>query len=349
MKRGLLLLVLLFVVPFSLAVDSFMVSFHSLGTNESITIDLVKYLNNPGPFKHSQVENVNIIIDNGKAIIMPKDPKWVGIEDIIFAPIGVEIQVPETPEEKEERLARQGRRNVTISKEDLDSSLGPLVSESFFSFTSNMSGEPINITGFLSKDSISLDINDEVSFNISLAEARKTYGPGYVIDVHTRKKDLYLPSYEIPSEIAFYALFALFLASLVILVAYFYTGYAQGVFKAMVVQERRVTKKESLTILKRSAEAKLLSIKKRNLQSKAVLKEAMAVVNEFFSGYLHVSYVSKDRVLSRLSKAKAPSSLIKAVASLYEDYYEMMYGKEEPSKQQISDFMLKTSDLIRKF
>lgn len=344
MKRWLILVVLLFFIPVvAAASNQFAVSFHGIGGNQSISLDLVKYLNNPGPFKYSPVKNVNIVIENGIATITPKDFSWAGIEDIVFAPVGVEIIPPETEEQHEARVAR---RNITVSKEELDTSLGSMIDDSFYVIAGNLSGEQINISGFLSEKEISLEINDEVSLNISLLNERKSLNPEFIIDIHDRSKSLSLPDYREPSNFLFYVIVFLVVAAFVVVSAYFYTGYAQQIFRVVSVQEKRQSKSNVKAGIKRSYLSKVKSLQSRvgSDKPKVVLKDAMALLNEFFSVYFRISSPSKDKVIEKMSKKGVDTG---KVESVYGNYASMAYGKVDISKGKVSSFISDVEAIIR--
>lgn len=328
----------------------FTMSFHSLGTNQTISIDLFKYIDHQGPFKFSPVENVDIVIENGIATIWPKDPNWVGIEDIVFAPLGVELRkVPLTPGEVEYELARAVRRSITVSREELDSSLGPMIDETFHTLAAELTGKPIEIAGFLAEDEVSLEINDEVSLNISMRADSASFNPEFSIDVHDKKGGLSLPYYEEPVNWLFFLLVCLFVASVIVVFAFFYTGYAQDVFGAIVYQKKRYGREDVSASLRGNALARLSAF--RNGLSadnaRSVLKKAMGSVDSFFSDCLHISFVSRDKVVRKLSKKKDDKALGSQVASLYDDYAAMMYGKTEITKARVSAFISKAAGIVR--
>ncbi len=346
MKKRLLLLFLLLAMPFVLAEDTFTISFHSIGGNASITLDLVRYLNNSGPFKYSPVENVNIAIGKGIATITPKDPAWVGIEDITFAPIDVEIKPPKKDESK---FVIGAKRNITISDAEIDTSLGPLVEPSFYLITGNRSAEQINISGFVAKDSLSVELNNEVSLNISLGENSRSLSPKFVIDVHSKKDNLTLAEYEEPSSWPVYAVLLFILVCAVAVFGYFYTGYGQDVLGAMVPSEPAAVKKSASSANKRSAELKLSGIGAHltSRDAKDSLKQALSIMESFLSDYLHLAFVSQSRIVSKLSKQGASASVQGRINSVYEEYSDMVYGEAVVSKAKVSAFISKVNAVIR--
>ncbi len=348
MKRGLLIVAFLLLLPFVSAAGTFTVSFHAIGGNESISLDLVKLLDNPGPFKHGPVKNVVISIEAGIATISPKDPAWVGIEDIIFAPFDVEIR-PETEEEREVKLARTARRNITVSKYDLDTALGEFIHQSFYVIARNLTGEPINITGFITEDAVSIEVNNEVSLNMTFGKNMKSLAPEFMIDVHDRSANISLGTYEEPSSLPFYIIVALFVVALVVIFAYFYTGYAQDMLSEFLAETKTVETKSVSVSVKRHYLAKLSSLKLRldKEDSRYVVKEAMGLVNEFFSQYLRVAFPGKDKVLGKLVRRGASKAAQNAVLALYEDYGGMMYGKGDIAKGNASAFISKANGVLR--
>ena len=348
MKRGLLIVAFLLLLPFVMADEIFTVSFHSLGGNQSMSLDLVKLLKNTGPFKYSPVENVIVKIENGIVTIMPKDSAWTGIEDITFAPIGVDIKL-ETNETRELKQARAARRNITVSKYDLDTAFGEFIGQSFYVIARNLTGEPINISGFITKDTVSLEVNNEVSLNITNSKNRRSLAPRFIIDVHDRNANLSLAEYEDPSSLPFYMIVALFVFALVVITAYFYTGYAQDMFIEFLAETKTVDTKSAAVSAKRQYLAKLLSLRSRLAKEdpKSIAKEAMDLVNEFFSQYLRISFPSKDRVIDRLVHKGADKSMQSAVSALYDDYGSMMYGKRVITKGNASAFISKAISTVR--
>lgn len=330
--------------------DTFTMSFHSLGTNQTISIDLFQYLDHPGPFKFSPVENVNIVIENGVVTIWPKDPNWVGIEDIVFAPLGVEIKkVILTPEEIEYELARAERRNITVSKYELDTSLGPMIDESFYTIAAGLTDEPVVISGFLAKDEVSLEINDEVSLNISMRGDSASLNPEFSIDVHSSEEGLSLPYYEETTNWLFFLLIGLFVFSVIVVFAYIYSGYAQQVLGALVVHEKKIERSAVSAVLKSDALAGLSALRSELSKdnAKSVLKRSMGAVSSFFSDSLHISFVSKRKIVKKLVK-KGNKALSSQVSSLYVDYDAMMYGKVEVTKARVSAFVSKAYGIVRK-
>lgn len=348
MKRGLLIVAFLLLFPLVLADEVFTVSFHSLGGNQSMSLDLVKLLKNTGPFKYSPVENVIIKIENGIVTILPKDPAWAGIEDIIFAPVGVEIK-PETNETRALNMARAARRNITVSKYDLDTAFGESIGQSFYVLARNLTREPINITGFITKDTVSLEMNNEVSLNITNAKNRRSLAPEFIIDVHDRNANLSLAEYEEPSSLPFYIIVSLFMFALVVIVAYFYTGYAQDMFTEFIAETKDVDAKSVSASMKRQYLAKLLSLKSRLAKEdpKSIVKDAMDLVNEFFSQFLRISFPGKERIIDKLIRKGAGKSVQKAISALYDDYGGMMYGKGSMTKSNASAFISQAIDAVR--
>ena len=348
MKKGLFLLALLFAVSLVSAAGTFTVSFHAIGGNESISLDLVKLMDNPGPFKHGPVKNVVVSIEGGIATISPKDPAWVGIEDIIFAPFDVDIR-PETEEERGTKLARAARRNITVSKYDLDTALGEFIHQSFYIIARNLTGEPINITGFITEDAVSIEVNNEVSLNMTFGKNMKSLAPEFIIDVHDRGANISLAAYEEPSSLPFYIIMALFVVALVVIFAYFYTGYAQDMFSEFLAETKTVETRSVSVSVKRHYLAKLSSLKLRldREDSRSVVKEAMGLVNEFFSQYLRVAFPGKDKVIGKLVRGGASKSAQNAVLTLYDDYSGMMYGKGDIAKGNASAFISKANSVIR--
>ncbi|MFH0752197.1 MAG: hypothetical protein V1914_01215 [archaeon] len=346
MKRVLLLLIFLLILPVASALDTFPVSFHSSGLNESISLDIAKYLKHSGPFKHTPVEHVNIFFDGGIAIITSKDPAWQGIEDIIFAPIGVELRVPE-PVNRTERVSKW--RNITISKTEIDSALGSEIDRSFYVLAGDLEGEKINISGFLSDDSLSLNINDEVSLNLSL-NGDKGLSPEFLIDVHDLRSDLTLADYSEPFNWLFLIIVVFLIFSCVVTAAYIYTGYAQNVFRVMVDQEKKEDKKVMSSAFKRKAKQNLLGVKSGLSEgnSKDVLKKAEGILDEFFSGYAGIAAKDKDELFKKLERKKVSRAIQKEIKVLYDDYASMMYGDKKISKQTVSVFVRKAHDTIRK-
>ncbi len=351
MKKWMILFLCMLSFPLVFAMDNtFSISFHGIGGNQSISINLADYMAGGGPYKYAPVENLNIVIENGIATISPKDPEWRGIEDVIFAPIGVEIKAPTgKPGAFLNATGTRVRRNLTVSKWQLDTAMGDAVSKSFFIITGNLTNEPLNISGFLSKNSVRLDINDELSLNISVNKNSRSYNPGFSIDVHNKETNLSLAQYEEPSNWLFYGLAGLILAALVIIVAYFYTGYAQDVLSAAVSKEEKPAENKSVTAeAKRRAQIRLATIRKKiDLSPEGALKEAMGVVNGFFSSYLHMTFVSKDKIVDKLAKKGKGGALQESVASLYDDYAGLAYGKKGISKSGVSAFISKASNVMR--
>ena len=63
------------------------VEFHSVTGTESVELDLAKYFGRLTKFYVSQTEHVNVTINQeiGLAVMIPYDPEWRGIEEVIFA------------------------------------------------------------------------------------------------------------------------------------------------------------------------------------------------------------------------------------------------------------------------
>ncbi len=345
MKKVLLVLLFLLLSSSVFALDTFPVSFHSSGFNESISLDLVRYLKHPGPFKHTPVENVRVVIEEGIATISPIDPDWMGIEDIVFAPIGVELEAPELKNETQKLLER---RNVTVSREEIDAALGPLIDQSFFVLAGGLSGEQINISGFLGDDSLELDINDELSLNISSAEDSRSLSPSFMVDIHDQSKDLSLAEYSEPYNWLFLFVVLFLVFSCIVVFAYFYTGYAQGIFSSIVTQESKHERQVVLHSFKRKALQELLAVKGKlpKGNAKQELKAAKAVLDEFFRSCLHTADVSRGEILERLEKRGVGRSLRNEVGDLYDDYAAMQYGKKKISRQSVSSFVAKAHSVM---
>ncbi len=351
MKKWLFLLTFLVLMPIVFAEDNnLIVSFHASGGNESVSINLVEMLKNPGPFKYSDVVNVKIVIENGIAKITPKDPKWVGIEDIIFAPIGAEIKPPaETEAQHQLRAARAARKNITISKDQMDTAMGEFIHQSFFLVTRNLTAQPINITGFVSKNSVNLEINGEVNLSIIMGADRKSASPKFVVDMYEKSANLTLAPYEDPSNWQVYLVFELFIAAIIVVFAYFYTGYAQDLWVEFMAETKTVETKSVSVSIKRGYSAKLFSIKSRipKEDAKSLSKNTMDLMNSFFSEYVRVTFPGKDRVVDKLIRNGANKAVQNAVSDLYESYNEMMYSGKEPSKAAVSSFISKAGAIIR--
>lgn len=87
-------------------------------------------------------------------------PYWRGDQAPVTKPGGAEYNI-------------SANNKITVSKEELDTALGDMIDNSFFIIAGNLTKEPVNISGFLANDSLNLEINNEVSLNISIKRQAK--------------------------------------------------------------------------------------------------------------------------------------------------------------------------------
>lgn len=165
--------------------------------------------------------------------------------------------------------------------------------------------------------------------------------------MHDKNANLSLAPYQEPSNWQFYFLVGLLIAALIVVFAYFYTGYAQDVLGAVVSDEEKVKKKSASSDLKRKIHAKLSALKEHAATNpQDALKEAMGIVDGFFSSYLHIAFVTKEKVLDKLARRGKNDGLQNLVSSLYDDYANMVYGNKGLSKASVSAFISKAGGII---
>lgn len=254
MKKLLVFLIItLLVTPLlieTVSAQNLKVKFGSRGLNESVSVNLTRFLGGSKTYVHSEAENVIIDIEEetGIATLRPR-PYWRGVESIVFA---VNTSALDISEEK--ARATNGTRNIVIQEGQVISEdgirgeggipIGPeifhilITPDEFMSniYTNLIEGIPSkeihNISGEFKNKELKIDVNQEVKIDIryKTEEEEFLYKPEISISVLTHpereqaplviKKGLFFP--QIPFFEVIRAAFLLLSIALSILIGIYY-------------------------------------------------------------------------------------------------------------------------------
>lgn len=298
------------------------VEFHSVSGEDRVTLNLPEYFGGKSNFAASDTEHVNVEIDaNGIATLSAKDPSWRGIEEVVFA-ISLDYL---TETEKPKKFAPRARDLSEITSKDKIALISDaFTQEQYETVVGNLNKEPVVITSQLYEDSLSVDLNREVTIDFS--SDKNSVVPKVNFDFHAKEGNITLAPYEPPSDMLFLSL--LIIGAGTILVLVFYLHYAiTGPLKTAMAPKKAPAPVSKASQYKGDAASKIKNIKKRlGKESPAKLyKETVLTMNSFIAKSFKVSGANLDMAGKKLDTYGVSGGLKSDILSYLTEYREAVY------------------------
>jgi len=322
------------------AANELSVRFHSFGKNT--TINLKEFLGESEKYIASKSSNIRIIIDQEKGIArLNARPGWVGSEVIVFTSVEKASNI--TNQTLLDMLKTAEEFQYIITSKDVNDIIKDNLDEKLKNRIEAIQQEEIkNMYSKIENKEFLLNLNNEVKFNINLAEEK----PIINIDFTTSKeapKTIVLPEIKEKFDISWVLIPVVVILSLITI--------------AFIISKREEIKKSLGKIeLKRIAINKLKNIKKYDRKDST---EFLRIINNFFSDYFDIRYGFEFKELKNVAK-KSNLGITKKIKLIYfinglseiifysnTEKWANVYGKGTIPPDKLKKLVKKSINLIK--
>ncbi|MFH1638691.1 MAG: hypothetical protein ABIB71_09775 [Candidatus Woesearchaeota archaeon] len=355
MKRGIafLLFVFLLVIPLALSEQNrLVIHFHSLTGTETTSIRLWDYFPHGTVPLISTTEHLVVTIDpkTGMATIKVIDPEFKGIEDVVFA-VSKEYLEAEQPQPKYVVPWNRTKTVTGLEGSDLAEPGDAFTAKQFDTLIGKLEGESVSISAVKRRNTIGVLMGDQLFINISYNLTAGYVPPSIKLSFKLEESNRTAAEvYTEPSEIVFFSLSLIIMASLVVLVLYIYYAYSEQLqvsYSRMLITKNRVAL--DVTVHKKAALVELGHIRGRiGKENPAKLyRQTIAVMNRFLAKALKIRGSSSQNVALKLEKLGAGKPLISKINMYCTRYRDRSYTAKEITNSQVSDIISFVSSIIR--
>ncbi len=338
MKRGVafLLFVFLLIVPMALCQENrFVIHFHSITGSESVTINLWDYFGKGVIPVVSKTENLKVDIDHktGDATITVINPEFRGIEEVVFA---IAEEYLEEEEEEPSKFVVPWNRSKLITDlggEDIADPIDAFSAQQFNTMIGSLEGESVSITATKRRSTVGVLMGEQLFMNISY-DLTANYTPP-ALDLKFRLEDTNRTMREVytePSEIVFFSLSVVILASLIVLIFYIYYAYMEDLrvnyTKMLFAKKKTLT---DVSIHKRAALAELGVVRSRIGKDRpsSLYRQTIAVMNKFLAKALKIRGSNITAITMKLEKMGATRAQINKITMYFTRYRDRPYSAKD--------------------
>ncbi|MFH1065984.1 MAG: hypothetical protein V1734_05760 [Nanoarchaeota archaeon] len=322
------------------------IEFHSVSGEDKVVLNLPEYFGGKANFVASKTEHVNVDIDsNGIATLSPKDPTWRGIEEVVFA-ISLDYL---TEEEKPKQYVPRVRELSEITSKDKIALISDaFTQEQYETVVGNLKKEQVVISSQLYEDSLSVDLNREVTIDFS--SDKNSVVPKVSFDFHAKEGNITLASYEQPSDMLFLSLLIIGVGTILVLVFYMHYAITGPLKPALFAPKKAPAPVSKASQYKGDAASKIKNIKKRlGKESPAKLyKETVLTMNSFITKSFKVSGADIGMAGKKLDTYGVSGGLKSDILSYLTEYREAVYKASEITKENVETLISLAESIINR-
>jgi hypothetical protein len=359
MKRGLFILILLLIVPIVLAQEELVstvenqlsLEFHAVSGNDIITLDLPRYFGKDANFVSNNPVNVEVTIDpvTHFATLKSKDPEWRGIETVVFA---TETKYLEDDGEKKGFILpyapTKEKLLLNVSKDQVALETDAFTQMQFETVLGNLTGEPIDIKTFITNNSLSLEINNELLFNISFENDKPKLNMMWQLRPN---QNMTVGYYSEKPDILTFTLIIFILFAFVVLILYVIYGYSDQIKETIFAPKiLRTDVRNRILKNKKEAKNKLTLIQKRVGKEKLskLYKECNDVMNKFLAKGLGITGADSQKVRDKLNKIGIGVGAAAQITNFMVERKTKLFEGRDLTEDDLNNYISFLKSILRK-
>lgn len=347
MKRGLIILIIIFLASIAYAQDMsdivtnrLSIEFHAVTGTDEVTIDLPKYFGRDANFVYKESEHVMVELDPDThiATMRPTDPEWRGIETVVFA-TGLEYL-----EEEEREGGILLPRNITkvrinVSKEDIAMDSDAFTQVQFETILGNLTSEPVDIDTLMSNESFLVAINDEMYFNMTFKNDKPKMDMLWRLKANT---NMTAARYKEISDVMTFTFVIFILFSISIVILYVYFGYAESIKSVLLAPNKsKKAAERDIEPYKRAAMGSLVSIQRKIGKEKPskLYKDSITIMNKFLSDALGIKGGSIAKTNEKISKMGMQAGISSKLSIYFSERKARVYSGTDINEDELQNFI----------
>lgn len=328
------------------------VEFHAVTGTDSVVIDLPRLFGKKADFVASKTVHTNVTIDpiSGIALISSLDPEWRGTEEVVFATAPEYLEAPEQKGKK--RYVPRYPRNLTIfnaTKDKIALISDAFTQAQFDTILGNLTAEPVIIVSHLTNDSMMLEINDEVTINLSMGADRTSPLPKIDLGLKAGEENLSPADYKQPKYMLYFTLAILGVILLIIGGLYFHYTFGGAIRETLFAPKSKASPAARFSEYKKAIAPRLASIRRRIGKEKAIklYRETLLLMNKFLSRALKVSGSDPGAMDLKLSHYGLGSGTKAKISAYFTEYRDKAYTQTDITNDDVHSLLSYIESILR--